>query len=102
MIIKSIKVIRPNTETDFYDFSLEFVSHRLENYINTGMLSIGTVMSDDGLSKTSTFIFSNQTAKNKYSLDPIVVEELRRRNIYNNSNGITTISNSISTYQEVA
>lgn len=102
MIIKSIKVIRPNTEVDFYEFSLEFISYRLANYITPGKLKIETSMSDDGLSKISTFIFLNQEIKNAYSSDLTVQEELRRRSVYNSANGIKTINSVISTYQEVA
>lgn len=102
MIIKTVRTTRPNTEVNFYEFSLDFVSYRLENYINTKKLKIENSLSEDGLTKISTFIFLDQATQNQYDKDPIISKELKNRNIYNRSQGITANAKTISTYQEVA
>lgn len=102
MIIKTVRTTRPNTEVNFYEFSLDFISYRLENYINTKKLKIENSLSEDGLTKISTFIFLDQATQNQYDKDSIISKEVKNRNIYNRSQEITTNVKTVSTYQEVA
>jgi hypothetical protein len=84
MITKIVKVIRPNSEVNFYEFSLEFVAHRLETYINTGKVTLEVSMSEDGLTKTTVFSFLDRAAQIEYASDPIVVNELKNRKMLSN------------------
>ena len=99
MITKIVKVIRPNSEVNFYEFSLEFVAHRLEKYINSGKITLEVSISEDGLTKTTVFEFLDQAAHLEYTNDPMIKDELRNRNVHNKSNGIvidrTTIHSSL-------
>jgi len=97
MITKIIKVVRPNTEVNFYEFSLEFVAHRLEKYINSGKITLEVSMSEDGLTKTTVFGFLDQAAQIEYSSDPVIKEEIKSRNMHNKSNNIKIINSSIQT-----
>jgi hypothetical protein len=97
MITKIIKVVRPNTEVNFYEFSLEFVAHRLEKYINSGKITLEVSMSEDGLTKTTVFEFLDQAAQIEYSSDPVIKEEIKSRNMHNKSNNIKIINSSIQT-----
>lgn len=97
MITKILKVVRPNTEVNFYEFSLGFVAHRLEKYITPGKVTLEVSMSEDGLTKTTVFEFRDQAAQIEYSSDPVIKEELKSRNMHNKSNNINIISTNIQT-----
>lgn len=95
MITRIIVTTRPNIDTEFYEFSLEFIAYRLEKYINTNKLVITTEYSDNGLQKTNTFTYSDIFALREYEADETIRNEIRLRNQYNQINNITVRSRSI-------
>lgn len=95
MITRIIITTRPTVDTEFYEFSLEFIAYRLEKYINTNKLAITTEYSDNGLQKTNTFTYSDIFALREYESDKQIQDEIAVRNQYNKANGITVRSRSV-------
>lgn len=95
MIKKTVITTRPDTETPYYEFSLEFTAYRLANYIETGKMSYTTEYSEDGLVKTNVFNFLGPVEMRQYEDDPEIKKEVMNRNQYNRLNGIKVQSRSV-------
>ena len=81
---------RPNDSVDFGLFSAGPDKHVYDNYeISNKSKSFVISYSEDGLIKYHTRIFENEACRNEFVSDQIIIDESHKRNIVNESRGIS-------------
>ena len=85
----TITLTRQNTSTNWHTLTDEVTTYLKTNFIDTNKRTFGgESISADGLVKTVTYTFSNQTAKNDWVEDVTIQSMLNSRDTYNVANNI--------------
>jgi hypothetical protein len=88
MITKKVTLIRPSDDVNFYEFDLNFITYRKTNYLDTKKIQSVHEMDETGLKKTVTITFFDDATKDQYENDPIIKEQVKKRNQHNKTFGI--------------
>jgi len=68
--------IRPNTDTNFFVFSDDTISHIKSTYEDTGKsVSFLISLSEDTLTKTKTRVFDTEANRNAFVADEVIVAQ---------------------------
>ena len=80
---------RPSADVEWSEQSEDHKAHIMETYRDTGkMITTNTMMSKDGLSKTSRTLFKDKSANIDYLEDPVIVARRELLSQYNKEQGI--------------
>lgn len=88
----TVTQVRPTTDVEFFssNFTEDVNTYINETYINTGkLIEQSVVHSDDLLQRIDTKIFDSMSSRIEMMLDPVIVNDNKDRNSYNETNGIT-------------
>lgn len=84
-----MKYHRPDTSVEFYRPELSFMAYRQSKYVETDKIIVDEKsISEDGLIRTYRMIFLHRDCFLEYHHDPLVKDHYRKRNEYNQLNGI--------------
>ena len=73
---RTIREVRPNTDTDFYVASDDTIAHIKTTYEDTGKsLSFSITLSEDTLTKFKTRIFDTEANRNAFLADSVIVAD---------------------------
>jgi uncharacterized protein YciI len=79
-----------------YQTPPETAAHIKATYEDTGLMTNGpAVISDGGLTKTSTITFKDDAAKAKFTSDPVVIANGQAMTAYNQAQGIVHLVNGV-------
>lgn len=86
--------IRPSTDIPWWIDTLppSHIEYIRTNYVQTGKLSGNTEQSTDGLMLIQNFSFTSEESLQEFASDPYLSDMVAKREIYNQSNGITQLS----------
>ena len=84
-----IKLTRPNTDTVWYTMGDSDKAYFKTNYADTGKRISHTVEGKDGLEKTTTIVYANQTALNEFLADSKYQTFAAAKINHNTSNSIS-------------
>ncbi|SVC31960.1 uncharacterized protein METZ01_LOCUS284814 [marine metagenome] len=85
----TIKLTRQSTSTNWHTLTDEVTTYLKANFIDTNKRTFGgESISEDGLIKTVTYTFADQTAKNDWVEDVTIQSMLNSRDTYNVANNI--------------
>jgi hypothetical protein len=95
-LVTRTAVIRPNSDVNFYEFTEEELEYFNTQYISKGMLhSFDRVLSDNGLTKTTKFVWYATDSAEAYVMEQLLTADTRLSEIsanasaYNQSNNIS-------------
>jgi hypothetical protein len=81
--------VRPNTSVRFYSPPEEKAMYTVTNFVNTGLLTITHNLSENQLTKVSTWIWENQDSLDAYNSNELVITNRSAEIAYHNAVGIT-------------
>jgi hypothetical protein len=81
--------VRPSVDVDWYKLPEDVEEHRYNNYeVTKKMLYRSEALSEDGLTRTITTVFSDRNTYEEYIKDPIIANMFILREEYNLNNNI--------------
>lgn len=81
--------IRPNTDVEFYVPDSDYTTHFDTTYLNTGKCTtVDKTVSTDQLTLTVSLIWTDLADWTAFSQDPVVLQYIEARNVYNDANNI--------------
>ncbi len=76
---RTVREVRPNTDTDFYVSSDDSIAHIKSTYEDTGKsLSFSISYSNDTLTKLKTRVFDTEANRNAFVADSVIVTDRGR------------------------
>ncbi len=73
---RTIREVRPNTDTDFYVASDDTIAHIKKTYEDTGKsISFSISLSEDTLTKLKTRVFDTEANRNTFVNDEVILAD---------------------------